>query len=375
MVWFHLMLIALLILGIITGIEDIRFSKIRNLWISIGLGISIILNLYLVLIKSVGLTYISILYGNTVFALLLGGFLWYFGFWTAGDAKLLTAFISLIPLTQYQRISVPLPVVDVLINSMIPLFICLLMYVLFKTNAKQKTIILRTALRPDKILRWIIVVFSLSWVSSIAFKAIGLSNNIIYSIIAIIAFHQLLKYLVDSLNRNQKIQKIKLTTIKVMLLIILLRAIFQLSEFFSLEFWKHFLLLTLLYGIVRMVIYELGEAFVTEVLINDLKPGMMPAELIVNQDGYKRIKIPKYGDSQREIKIKNLVYDPSTAGLTSKDIRAIKRLQFRGKIHFNRLRMQQTIPFAPFLFIGSLITFLSGSTVIILGAQFLSTYF
>jgi hypothetical protein len=132
--------------------------------------------------------------------------------------------------------------------------------------------------------------------------------------------------------------------------------------------------MTLFYGIVRLVIYELGEVFVTEVLINDLKPGMMPAELIIEKDGFKRIKIPKYGDSQRRIKMKNLVYDPSTTGITSKDIRKINRMHHHGKLHFNKIRMQQTLPFAPFLFIGSMITMFTGSTVIIQGAQFIAYF-
>ena len=52
-------------------------------------------------------------------------------------------------------------------------------------------------------------------------------------------------------------------------------------------------------------------------------------------------------------------------GLTKNDIKNIQKWHMSGKLHFNRLKIQQTIPFAPFMFLGVLLTILLKMNIVL----------
>lgn len=119
---YFLISVALLI-GALTTYEDIKFGKIRNRWILIGLVIGIGTQLGLIGSIFSG-DYILKVYLNAGVALLLGYLIWRFNGWSAGDAKLFFVFSLLLPLKFYGRSFLPVfPSLVILINTFVPLLL------------------------------------------------------------------------------------------------------------------------------------------------------------------------------------------------------------------------------------------------------------
>ena len=112
-----------LFIGILTAYEDIKFGKIRNKWILVGLFIG--MGTHLSLMNNIfSVDYVLKVYLNAGIALLLGYLIWRFNGWSAGDAKLFFIFSLLLPLKFYWRSWLPIfPSLVILINTFVPLLI------------------------------------------------------------------------------------------------------------------------------------------------------------------------------------------------------------------------------------------------------------
>lgn len=125
-----LFLIPLSIIGIITSYSDIRYGKIKNRPVLIGLIYALVLYLFLfiygwaILRQPSNLKYLLDLIINSVIATIFGYSLWYFNLWAAGDAKLFLVYASIVPLELYARNYIPyFPAASLLIDTF--LLICL----------------------------------------------------------------------------------------------------------------------------------------------------------------------------------------------------------------------------------------------------------
>lgn len=153
MIFNILFLPVLLFIGLITTYEDIRYGKIRNKWIKLGLVwgtiviisflvwffiASPVLHFYYFEIRQlppgspapvfvVNLEYLGRVVVNTLIALLTAFLMWRAGAWAAGDGKLFVVFALLLPLQYYWKSYLPyFPSFVLLINIFIPFFIYLL---------------------------------------------------------------------------------------------------------------------------------------------------------------------------------------------------------------------------------------------------------
>ncbi len=158
MIFNILFLPFVIFLGLITTYEDIRYGKVRNKWILLGLfwGLGIILFFliwYFVAspvthffhfeildqpansptpVLTVSLVYLSRVFLNAVIALIIAFLMWRGGAWAAGDAKLFFVYALLIPLGYYWKSYLPLfPSFSLLVNIFIPIFIYLLIKAFF----------------------------------------------------------------------------------------------------------------------------------------------------------------------------------------------------------------------------------------------------
>lgn len=126
----------ILFLGVVTSYEDIKFGKIRNKWILLGLGYFFTTNAVIILffndIYKLNFDYFVFLLLNGFLALIAGVLLWYLGLWTAGDAKLFFAFLLLLPVSNSN-----FNFDDVLINIFVPLSVILIIPLLFKIKKKE----------------------------------------------------------------------------------------------------------------------------------------------------------------------------------------------------------------------------------------------
>ncbi len=127
-----LFLTPLLIIGVVCGYTDIKYGKIKNACILIGLAwvliVYILLGVYsfFYLGQMENITYFGKMLLNGFITLIIGYLLWHFRLWTAADAKLFTLYALLIPLEFYSKSYFPyFPSFLLLINVFIPLFLLL----------------------------------------------------------------------------------------------------------------------------------------------------------------------------------------------------------------------------------------------------------
>ena len=114
----------------------------------------------------------------------------------------------------------------------------------------------------------------------------------------------------------------------------------------------------------------LGSQFFSKsVKIKDLKPGMMLAdEFYEDKEGIKKrsgsITISYIAGLLKKIKQRD-VFIEASGSLTKEEVREIKKLHSSGKIKDKEVRVYQTLPFAPFMFFGVILTLIFKGNFII----------
>lgn len=96
-------LTLIFVLGIFVAIEDVRHKKIKNKFIVAGLAIGLLLFFGFWLRQNLSLVYLQDVFINTAIAALVAFLLWELGIWPAGDAKLFILFTFLLPLEFYSN--------------------------------------------------------------------------------------------------------------------------------------------------------------------------------------------------------------------------------------------------------------------------------
>ncbi len=357
----------IILVGLITSYQDIKFGKIKNKWIIWSLVYVILVYMLFILFYSlsgeINTGYLIELGTNFLFAILIGFGLWYLNIWTAGDGKLFIAFVALIPLSVYTYSYYKYtPSLVLLINIFFPAATIMFFLMMFKTKIRdlKKVSIefLKEFFRPKQVLKSIIGLFAIFWVLEILLSLLGLENILILQfLLTMIIFLIIGKTLKDK-------------ALYPMLAISILRLIIDKSVY-SLSFLTNFLILILIWrfaiGFLRGGLAKLGhEVFSREVNINKLEPGMVLSEVIIKKPKIteKELKELKKQPSidlieyNKEYYIKkpkspldfNRFIDEEPEGLTKDQIKQIK------KIGIDKIKISQTIPFAHFIFIGTLLT-------------------
>ncbi len=342
--WF---LPAILFLGFITSYTDIKEGKIKNKHLIIALIYSAIVYFILTCQANgqVRMSYFIELGVMSLISLTAGFVMWHIGIWTAGDAKLFSAYSLVVPLSTYKYGHIPyFDSLNLLINTFLPIFLFLLGVLLFKTSLKQKSKFIKKAVEPKTILMVSLSLFALLWVMNLVTK---LFNFQIPSIIVIPILFIILMIL-----EEVKIFKLIYITAGISILRLVLD-----HSVYSLAFVKEFLWFIFLFLILRFFIIRMGfHIFTKEVDIDLLEEGMTPAEAIYLERGeYKKKRFMFFSlFEQVDMAIKkNYLFNPAEA-LSKEDVIELKKVS--KKLGFEHLRIQQTLPFAPFLFFGILLT-------------------
>ncbi len=349
MLWYFMPMI--IFLGIITSYEDVKSGKIRNKWIISALVYSfillslLILNLYLSNVP-LSFEYINAYAINLAFSLFACLFIWSTGLWSAGDAKLFLAFSALLPLTVYKLVNFEyFPSFTILVNSFIPIFVFFFVKVFLVTNSKEKINSLKKSLDPSSILNSVITVLGISSLISILISLLNIPSNIFVNLFFMfVAYYTMEKLFGKNL-------------LSAMTVLFIVMMFFSYENILSFQFLQFFSIMLFSFVFIRYFILNLAfDVFTTPVFIENLKPGMIPAE-IVRKKGEKYLKVnkiqysilPEFGKSRTKS-----IFD--LRGLTKKDINKIKRLHSSGKFKSHALRIQDDIPFAPIIFFGILLT-------------------
>jgi len=333
---------TILALGIVTSYEDIKEGKIRNKYIVAGLSLGAIINIILLAFQIINLNHLMT---QIIFFILAGIFsfvLWKIRIWSPGDAKLYSCYILLIPTSLYKYTSINIPIFELFINTVLPISLYYLITLYFKTNIKEKMNAVKKTFNYKNITKSIIIVFCASWIVSIILNYINIKSNIFYLLMGVMVLN-------SSLNKIFKQQ-----TIKVYYTLIVLRILFDYKNILTYKFLISFAIITSGFIIIRMFINELSDYFVEEKNIYELKPGHVIAESITSKGLKTNEKTKENIAIQKNEKLSEFILEH------------IKRFHKNGKIHFNKIKIYQTIPFAPAILMGVMITLLSEGNIIIM---------
>jgi len=322
---------GILLFGAITSYEDWKYGKIRNKWVLAGLiytfaMLGIVISLLILSSQPINFGYISDYFINLIIAFLFSYALWYSKMWAAGDAKLFTMYAALLPLTVYSRGYIKyFPSFTLLVNTFVPLAIILAGIAILKTDWKTKKDAFKKIFNKKMILKLILSFFGIYSAIKLAIINLGLNIDPLELIIIMMIIYASLSYL----SRKVKIKSGYYYSILIVILIVVL---FNKTQIFSLQTLPYMILYLIVLVIFRYFIIELGSIhFSNYFYISELKPGML-----LDEDVYYK---------NRKIVSKKI--------LTKKDIYIIKKKIKKGKI-----KIKQSFPFAPIMFLGVLITIL-----------------
>ncbi|MCK4539539.1 hypothetical protein KAU09_00110 [Candidatus Parcubacteria bacterium] len=340
---------------------DIKTRKIKNKNIIFGLCCALILNLILFALIKLQLidSLNNFLYKEYYIAFLINLFisviitiiLWYFNFWAAGDGKFFIMFCSLMPIIFYKSHVIGyFPSFTFLFNIYIPVFLFIFLKSIVYFAKKifeffKKINLLRvfkdflTKKTYDILLSYFSLLFLLVMFSNMIF---GLLSEIRFLGLAIIALSFFFYSHLQKFYKKNKI--ISYFTVLLFLWFALCNKVNIIELSFSIGSFM------LIFNFIKIFIRDFLEGSeLTQVKIIDLKPGM-----ILSRDSVKMIK----NEKNLFEKILPLYID----GLAEKQIHLLKNYKFHeDKIEeidhdFSCLTIYKTFPFAPFIFIGSLVT-------------------
>jgi Flp pilus assembly protein protease CpaA len=323
--------------GFITSYEDIWEGRIRNKYILSAFVFAFLVNSLMfsgfIGDNNLSQDYYLALLINVIIAFLVGFALWMFNLWTPGDAKLFSAYAALIPLTTYQLgYNVYFPSFTLFSNTFIPLFLLMLFTAPFSIKNPDRGLT-RDLFNIKKMADRMIFLFGFLWFFNVFFSYLGIHLTFLLYLLLFMAIPYVFK----------RIRFISLTHASMLLSI--LRLIFDANTVFTRDFLIFFISLVFVFVIVMLLIDFSGFLKTTaSVDIKNLRQGMVLAKKIVSGD-----KIFFKADEE----------------ITEKDVELLNELYAGGKLKSDVVDVQQSLPFAPFLFFGVLLTYLCQGDLIV----------
>ena len=376
--WF--LLPGVLYLGIVTSYTDIKYGKIKNRDIFIGLGYAFIVYLlvfvFLFIKSQLNYMYFLEIFTNAVFALAVAFGLWYYKIWSAGDGKLFFAFALLVsPEAYLYGRHNWVPSITLLIN----VFIVGLFVMVFSIirNAKQShykkvaASFFKDFFSFEKLFQMLASLFAVFWLIEILLSFFGMEESYLLRYVLTMAVMTALPFL------SSKYLDISLY---VTIAISLLRLAIDKSVY-SFGFLWQFLLLVFVWRLLRGVFKEgvpsIGkELFLKEIHVKNLKPGMILSERIIQVKKMDKLEMKIF---KKNLKIKKIIVNKGkysyffgnfkygkdylgaeSEGLTKSEINKIKNIGFK------KVTVSSTIAFAPIMFIGVLSLLAAKGNVLIL---------
>ena len=343
---------------------DMRTGKIKNAC-SIGL-------LYAGVISQVMFLFLEqTIISTSLSVFIIGGIIAFGSYWLGilapGDAKLYWGIVMILPPSVWGRnlSAIPNPALIILVN----MFSVYLVYSLIHTGIKyftlHKTFALPRALPVKEFVRQL----PENLLSLLRFLAILLCVEFLayQSRSQFTFFHLLLAILLSAaLDRVTKKFRIK-AYISYPVYFIPAVAIFIFYPILLLAYWKKFLLFAVVYRLVLPLIstYMLQldmSCLSTFVPIEQLHPGMIPAEKIIRtdtNDGTLYRKEPAFVSESFD---KNVLISPTPEGLSDESVQALKALGKSGCFDDfgGTLAIQHSVHFAPIILTGTLLTIVCG---------------
>lgn len=353
---------AILFIGIKTSYDDIKYSKIRNKYIVFSfvyviLAYIILISIYRINNTPIRISYLSDFLINLLIAFSAGISLWLLNMWSAADAKLFIAYSALIPLSVYSNFYIKyFPSILILINSFVPFFIFTFFKIIWPTKLKEKKETLKK-IKMEELFMLVLNIFWIRWVINKIFLKLSIEAGFFLSIIVMMGLVILLYRIFKS--------KIFLFSLAASIIVFVVDYKYILTIMFLKDFLKLFIILVIIFSTLKIS----PSIFLKKIKVTELREGMLISDIIYKKgDCYRRISITDVEPNKPFTKGEGLVMGAGEQGnsLTKNDIKKLRNLYKNKKLKFCEIRIQQTIPFAPILFLGVLMTLVSQGNFFIL---------
>jgi Flp pilus assembly protein protease CpaA len=347
---FNYIIITIIAFGIWSSYTDIKYGKIKNYLVLLLFLCGFLINIFITK------TFINFFYSsliNFLIAFILAFSMWLFNLWSQADAKLFSAFAFLLPITSYKQIYLGFPALTVLINTFVPfaIFYSIVSIAELKFNPLKKY--LRENFNTVNLLKVIVYVLGISFITNLIFKEFSLGTNFLVQIfLTFVIIEFLFKYKKFYLD-----------------LIFYLFAIFNVvinhANLFTFNFIENYIILIFAYQILGILFSYLSEfSLVENVKINELRPGMILGEILIfDKKVFKKKKLMFISFSGFFNYIRRSKFNKVNFVLTDENIRKLKALDKRNKLGFETVKVEKSIPFAPILALGVVITYFLGTSI------------
>lgn len=297
-------------------------------------------------------------WGHTIW-LVLGSLsiafvMYYLGIWSPGDSKLFWGVSVALPPTLYRSFSYwRYPPFIIAVNTFVPFFLAMTFVILIKTTWQQKLQVIKRILAPGFLWRFGLSLLSFTGISTLLGLLLPLHLDYFSGVIVFVCLYSLMDRFVPQ-DRHL------LLLLPFSLVSIFLFA-HDVQHFLSTIAVTAFLFLTL-----RFFVAGLGDyLFVREVDVRSLEKGAVPASIII-QDAKGRF-------SSRELSFTSFVslvsrprgakviLDIAPEGISDGKLEELKVLANQGRFSAfgNKVKVQESMPFAPIILAGVALTIVS----------------
>ncbi|MEM4598474.1 MAG: A24 family peptidase C-terminal domain-containing protein [Candidatus Diapherotrites archaeon] len=330
------------------SLKDIKYGKIPNK--------------YIVLLLASGIFYQAISaadYLKVVFtffyALAVAFLLWLFGIWPAGDAKLFSVLFLLLPQTLYAS---PNLTFDFLVNCFVPIFFFMFFIIIAKSRFSVLKDAIKFTFQPYRVTILALALLGFVWFLSKLLSLIAFGQAIFSDYFVML----LLLFLTYEAFRRILSAKLEL----LFFALAVLRVVLDYRNVYSISFMLNFATMIGVFLFFRFfIIYLAFKLYTKSVPIKKLKPGMCPAEMILQKgNGFERVSflnsgLLAFGNEKRGQILHNIDC------LSEDDIKKIKKLRREKKIPFDDMLINFTQPFAIFIVLGYALTVLFGTSFLV----------
>ena len=363
----NLFIVLLLLFCGYATYTDLRERKIKNLC-SYGVIYAGILNQVISVLSGS-----SSLLGSII--TLLGGFfivlaLYWFGIFSAGDAKLVWGASLLMPVRLFAETNAfaQYTPAALIINIFVPYCLILVAYLFMKTKTQQKWQAFRQIFQQedfrkqvfDMIFRLIfllglrqLVVLSLDWLE--VELSLWLQVLLVLSLFFIFSYY---------------IKEFGLERVRNYVVCIIMIELMVITTPWTLDAWletytpllKIYFVYIALFFFARHFIQNLDSMVLgREMHISDLEAGMVPAEQIVKTEGEDgEVTYSKQGFALPNVLNANIILGTLPGGVSKEKSAELKQLVRNGKFEDfnNKIRIQHSLRFAPIICLGVILTLL-----------------
>ena len=322
---------------------------------------------------------ISVLSGSSSIlgsiAILLGGFvivlvLYWFGIFSAGDAKLVWGASLLMPaglFTEANAFAQYTPTALIL-NIFVPYCLILAAYLFIKTKTRQKWQAFTQIFQQEDFLKQIlemvfrlIFLLGLQVVVTLTLDGFGIELGFWHHLLLVLSLYFTLSHYVAKFSL-QKIRNYVVCVVLIELTIITTPWTLDAWTAAYLPLLKIYFVYIAIFFFARQFIQNLDSmVFDREIPISDLREGMVPAEQIVKteaDDG--EVTYNKEGFALPNVLNSNIVIGTLPGGVSQEKAAELKQLSEDGRFENfeNKIRIQRSVRFAPVICLGVLLTLL-----------------